>query len=520
VLPFTGVGADPEAAAVARGLSAWIGGRFRLVEEATNGEVWAVVPDELGSGDLDDLRKTLGVTAALGGQLAATDTGWQLRLRVVDSLTGKEVDSAAVRVDRTSPCSLAVAAAQRSLRLLGVALDPSTASRFSAGLPGSESACTAYLEGLGWRVGAADQAALEAAIGDLERAAAEDGDHVPTLVAAADAYRELFAMTADQAWLRLGLAAAGRALEVEDRDPQVWLALARLQREADEPDQAIASLERASALGPSSTVHSELGRQYRAADRLEDAERAFQRAIRLRPGDTTLHINLGHLYYGLGQRDAAVTQFREALECAPENALAASNLCGVYLAFDLRPQARQMCERSLELERNFSALSNLGFLAFAESNFGEAMGWFEEALETGEGDYRVWGNLGFAYHYMDRRRDARVALSRAIELGEDELRRRSGEPWLLLNLGSYHAVLGDRQRALELLDVAAAGGETDDGMFMAGLAEAYEDAGERELALQWLRRAVAVGLPPAFIENSPTLRKVQEFRDLVPERGT
>ena len=246
---------------------------------------------------------------------------------------------------------------------------------------------------------------------------------------------------------------------------------------------------------------------------MEDAERALQRAIRLRPGDAVFHLILGHLYFDQDQRDASINQFRRAMECAPENSLAASNLCGAYLHFELWPEANEMCERSLELERNYMALSNLGFLAFAQSNFGEAVSRFEAALELGEGDYVVWGNLGFAYHHMDRREKARSTLSKAVELAEEELLQRPADAWLLVDLGSYHAVLGERERALELLAIAA-GSDPVDSSFMASLGEAYEDAGDRDRAVHWFGKALENGLDPGWIQKSPVLRKVEAFSNL------
>jgi Flp pilus assembly protein TadD len=215
----------------------------------------------------------------------------------------------------------------------------------------------------------------------------------------------------------------------------------------------------------------------------------------------------------LDRKDAAITEFREALDIAPENALAASNLCGVYVHFGLLSEAEEMCEFSLELGPNYMALSNLGSLAFRRSNFGEAVSWFEEALQLDASDYLLWGNLGFAYHHMDRDDEAREKLLRAVEMAERELAARPSDPWLPVDLGGYLAVLGSRDRALELLDAAAAD-PRDDPSWTLALGEAYEDAGAREEALRWVARALDDGLRPSQILNSPALRKVEAFRTL------
>ena len=438
VLPFDGFGADPGRATLARGIASFVADAFVAVEVQTNGEVWAVPPRKLPSEDLDRLRRQLGVTLAIDGELEQQDDRWHLRLSLLDPSNGGTIIESSISVDDTKPCALAVASARDSVRLLDLPLDPATTARIEGRIPRSEEGCAAYLEGLGWLVGEPDQVRLEAAVRAFDRAAAIDLEHGPTWTALATASNGLFKITEKPAWLERGIEAANRAMALQESDPDPWVALAHLQRAAGDLDASVQSLERAAALGPRRAgVHAELGRGFSATGRSDEAERAFQRAIRLRPGDASFHQDLGHLYWVLGQRDAAITQFREALECAPENALAASNLCGVYLHFDLKAEAREMCERSLELEPNYTALSNLGFLAFAQSNFGEAVDRFERALEMDDGDYLLWGNLGFAYHHMDRKEPARTALRRAIQLAEVAVARparrslAAGRPWQL-----------------------------------------------------------------------------------------
>jgi tetratricopeptide (TPR) repeat protein len=65
-------------------------------------------------------------------------------------------------------------------------------------------------------------------------------------------------------------------------------------------------------------------------DSVEEAERAYLQAIRLRPSFVEAHINLGLLYHEVGNLTRAEHCYRQALRYRPELALAHFNL-GVIL---------------------------------------------------------------------------------------------------------------------------------------------------------------------------------------------
>ena len=224
------------------------------------------------------------------------------------------------------------------------------------------------------------------------------------------------------------------------------------------------------------------------------------------------------MYHLQGRRDAAINQFRLASECMPENYLNYSNIGGMYLTLGMHDEARAMFERSLAIRPSYEAYSNLGYIAFAASNFGEAVEMYEKAHEIEDDDYTTWGNLGLAYLHMDRAEDARTTLTRAAELGERELELSPNDGVILVDVAGYCAILGQRERALELLE-RAIGQPLEDPVQMALVAEAYQDLGETRPAREWLVRALDNGLEPGWIENSPSLRKVPEVRELARSYG-
>ena len=116
---------------------------------------------------------------------------------------------------------------------------------------------------------------------------------------------------------------------------------------------------------------------------LEAAERAFRRAVELRPDFAEAHNNLGLVQSRLGQEDAAVESFQKAM-------------CG-----------------GQELP---AALNNLGFLYHAQMRDAEAVEMFQKALEADPTMAPAFVNLGNAYYRQGNHAQALDAWRRALEL--------------------------------------------------------------------------------------------------------
>jgi len=520
ILPFEAPGSDGDRAALARGISEWLADSMVPMERQTRGTLWALPPGRLAGEELKAFWREAGLTLATEGDLTTAEGGQYLRLRLVDLRSEETYREGGAFAAIGDLCALMERAASEQARLLELQLAPPTISEISRLIPDAPEACDGYLRGLGLVRGGETSADFRTAIMHLEAAAEADPDFGPAQTALAEARRRLYEATGEDVWLDRSREAVTRALELDRGDPRVWLELARLESAAGRKDARLAALEQAAKRSPHlATPHMELGRALKGTGRLREAEAPLQRAIRLRPGDGGLRMELGHLYWDLGERDAAINQFREAEDLAPESSLAYSNLCGVYLSLEVRDRAREMCERSLAIQPNYPAYSNLGYLAFSSSNFGEAVQMYKQALDLDEGDYLTWGNLGLAHHHMDKVRESRPALEHAVEMGEALLEENPSNPSLMVDLAVYNALLGNRELALDLLGRATTF-DIEDSLLMALAGEAYEDAGDRDHALQWVSRALENGLDPSWIGNSPTLRRVEAFRSLATQYET
>ncbi|MEJ2188904.1 MAG: tetratricopeptide repeat protein [Acidobacteriota bacterium] len=228
------------------------------------------------------------------------------------------------------------------------------------------------------------------------------------------------------------------------------------------------------------------------------------------------------LRYEEGRYDAAANGWRAVIECAPDYDGGYVNLGMVYYMLDRLADARAMFEKALELTggKDYIVLSNLGALYFDESRFAEAARLFERAVAIHDGDHAVWGNLGQAYAATNEPDKAERPFRRAIALAEQQRASDPEDPFLIGQLASYHAMLGEKRAAVELLEEAVALAPTDPNV-LALIGETFEDAGERDRALRWMGRALAGGVPPSRFTNRPSLRGLIDdprFQSLLPEQ--
>jgi tetratricopeptide (TPR) repeat protein len=290
-------------------------------------------------------------------------------------------------------------------------------------------------------------------------------------------------------------------------------------------EEAVSALERAVELAPESgEAFLELGAAYQKLGRTADAERAYQRSSNLRPGYWKGPDALGRLYIGKGRYDAAANSFRLVIECAPLLTVG-YNVLGVIQFFqDDLEASRLTFERSVEVDStdNYFALANLGTLHFNAARFADAINVYEQALEISETDYKVWGNLAFAYAFGAEPEKAGAPFEKAIELAEEKRDSDPENSELLADLAGFYAMVDQPETSRDLLERVVALEPTDPQVY-ARIGETYEDLNDRDAALEWIGRALDGGIPPRIFESRPMLRDLvadPRYRRLVDDTLT
>jgi serine/threonine-protein kinase len=509
VLPFEAVGDDPDDALLAAGLTDTVSDGLLLLEQQTDGRIWVARRPAVDT--LDQAWMLDNVTLGIEGRLRFEEDRVRFDLALLEAEGGRRLRRAVIDDQISNLSCLQREPIVRIADMLGLAIQPDTESRLESATTIVQAACMLCLRGRGKLSGSTGIEDLEAAVETLDRAVAEDPGYGFARMAIARASRLAYLETRDPMWVERGLEEARRVVDQGGLELMGFLEQGRLLLAAGRLDEAIASFTVATrAADWNADAFFALGFAHEAAAQFEQAEAAYQAGISRRPGDVRGYSWLGFLNWTTSELDAAANQFRRMTEVAPNNPDGYNNYGAVLATMGRREEALEVFQRSLEVDPdNGVAYSQLGTLHFLESRFGSAAEMLERAVALAPDDFDLLVNLAAAYHWGGQRDQAKAVYRRAIEVGEARFDSGDESPVLLARLASCHAMVDGRDRALVLLDEVIAR-LPPQAQVMGMIAEAYEDLGERERALEWIERAVEHGLSVDWVDERPALSRLKE----------
>jgi len=164
------------------------------------------------------------------------------------------------------------------------------------------------------------------------------------------------------------------------------------------------------------------------------------------------HLSLGSVFFQRGYYDQAEASFRRALDDDRSSSEALYGLGSVYLQQEKNAEARETFERVVKMRSSYSdtlpsAWNNLGLLAIREGRTGEAVEYFQKAVQLSPEYLIALENLGNAHRQLKQWEDAREALERAVAVGPQD-------PEANYSLGMVLAQLDHVDRAYEYLQRA------------------------------------------------------------------
>lgn len=294
------------------------------------------------------------------------------------------------------------------------------------------------------------QGRLEEALALLERAATSGGNEQRA--------RALAALGA--AYLASGRRSDAeksfdQAIQFAPARTEIRLAIARAYQATDTPEDLVRSreiLERAASLAPDlAPVFSALGRAHERLGEAEQAERAYERALRLEPSYRFARRRLIRL--ALERRDygRARLEAERLLRDAPSEAEHAFLAALVEDRDNQVPEARRLYEQAVSLAKGQypEAYLNLGALERSAGRYAEAERAYRTALAQRPAYAAAHTNLAKLFEAQQRTADAEASYREALKLDP-----RAAPAWLGLGELLSRAGRGDEavaafQRALE-----------------------------------------------------------------------
>jgi tetratricopeptide (TPR) repeat protein len=398
------------------------------------------------------------------------------------------------------------------LPLLELQLAATDKSAWSAAAPSVAEAGVLYAQGLGrtpyqqamGKLEQYDQArSLEEAIKLFNDAVNLDSRYAAAHAALGEARLRLYRLTRNANDLALAEQSARRALALDDTRPGAWMTLGMVFAQQGNLVEAEKAFQAALARNPrGADTYRELGLAYQRARLADKAEAAYRRAVQLQPDAWANHNALGAFLFAMQRYPEARAAFEQALTLAPDNARIWSNLGGVYLAEERWDDAERALKAASREHPYGPALSNLGYLQMqARRQYAEAARTFEEAGRLSPRHARIWLNLASARWWAGDRKGAADAYRRSASLFEEERAIDPANAQTLIGLASCYAVLGDGGRSRRLVaDAIGRGVARDDWTDVVGV---FEDLGDRDSAIRYVREAFKAGVAPADFAVGP-----------------
>lgn len=255
------------------------------------------------------------------------------------------------------------------------------------------------------------------------------------------------------------LAAANRAVELDQQSTQALLARARVHLARDDAKAAMADVQEATKRDPKDVIALLLrGELFLHEDNAKAALEDAEAVLRLRPG----------LIAGILLRARALAAAKRFDEAVRDMELLVQN----------DPQ-------------NPDYKLQLAFYHMAAERPRKAIKLLTEILEANESDWRALRARGDALLAIGKHAEAIQDYNRALKLKPDDSGLLNNLAWVLATSPEDH--LRDGKRALELALKACELTHYKEAHILSTLASAYAELGDFENAIKWSTQAVELG---------------------------
>ncbi|MBI2824518.1 MAG: tetratricopeptide repeat protein [Planctomycetia bacterium] len=347
-----------------------------------------------------------------------------------------------------------------------------------------------------------------------------------------------------------GLADLDEAVRLVPRDPKPLRARGAVKLALKDQAGALADFDAALKLEPDdAATHEARGMVLASEEKWDEARASFGRAAELAPESVGVLLERGRVNVLSGDTAAGLADFSEALRLDPENLPALLLRAEVAIpdhpeqaledldkAISLRPglvpALRQRAALLAESKKFAAAASDLQLVRKLEPNdvsvplqlaavrvlegkHAEAVRIYDEALEADAKNWMAYRGRGDAYLNLGKQREA-------VADYEGALREKPGDSGVLNNLAwvlatSPDEAIRDGGRAIELAKQACEETEYKQPHILSTLAAGYAETGDFNTAIEWSKKAIALGddaLRPALTKELQSYQAAKPWREL------
>jgi tetratricopeptide (TPR) repeat protein len=504
VLPFEAVGQDARTDALGIGLTETVAAKLSQLGDM---HALQLVPiREIAAQGIktsDQARREFGTDLVIEGSLEQSGRFLRINCSLVDSRTQRQLGARTITTATDNIFDVQDRVVAEVLDILAIETRPDKHGPNTA-----PAAYEHYLRGRGFLQEYHKPENIEHAIAEFNQALQIDQKFALAYASLAQAYVDQANQNND--WVGKALTNCQKALSLAPDLSEAHSCLGNVYNGTGKYGESIEQFERALELDRSNEdALLGLPEAYEKLGNNSAAEATLQRAVALRPHYWGVYSALGAFYYRQARYADAADMFRQVIVVAPDNYKGYSNLGGVYVLQGKYSESITALQRSIDLRPNMDAYSNLGTAYFALRRFAEAADSYKQGLHLDEHDWLSWGNLGDALYWIPmNRQESQNAYRTAISLAQSKLEVNSKDATILAFVGTYYAMLDQKELAMENLHRALALAPADaDVRFRAAII--YNHFGDTDQSLSWLEKASAAGFSLATIRDTPDFDHLQ-----------
>jgi non-specific serine/threonine protein kinase len=514
VLPFNVIGGCEDDQSFCQGLYEMLNSKLTQLNKG-DVDYWLVPSVEVKKENVQsatEAEKAFNVDLVISPSIDFTLDGVNVTLILIDARLSRNMDSRNRDYKNRDSLALRDDIIGDAAALLNLDVSPLDQVRLSAAVSDNPEASVFYTQGIGYLLSYEDVDSLDNAVTLLNKAVQEDQDFALACAKLGEAYWRRSEEAKNPSDLAQASDWCKRALELDENLAAAHITIGIISRETGDLAGSIASFEKAFDLEPDDPdAHREIARTYQAMDEVEKAEQHYLKAIKTNPAFWGGYSHLGSFYYTIGRNADAEQMFIRVTEMAPDNARGHYNLGGILFAMGRNDRAEVAFQKALSIKPSANAYSNLATLYFGQGKYEEATEMFQNAIDWGNSDHRIWGNLADSRRYTPGVTDVEIeeAYNRAIGLARRYLSQNPQSTETRAYLAFYLAITEDRSHAVnEISQIRET--ETTNVQVLRLCIKAYEIMQMREKALEMMTIYLDAGGSLEEIENNPDLLDMRE----------
>jgi serine/threonine-protein kinase len=508
VLPFRVIGDSKGDRFYSDGISEILTGRLTQFTESVR-DLQVIPAGEIHVRNVQTASKAhteFGATLVLAGTFQVSEDVVRVSYCLIDAGGNRELRAGFKQVKATDPFTIQGAVIRDVMDMLALELKPQMLQGTSVFGTKNPEGYFLYTEGLGALRNFQQVDNIDQAIRLFTQATDVDSNYAAAYAALGQSYWRKFSVKKDTAWLDLAQRTCEKA-RIEDRElSQTHVCLGLVHRSKGDYELAVDDFRQALTFEPTNDEAQRwLGITLEDSGRFDDAERAYQQAIKTRPQYWAGYMSLA-AFYKDRRHDypRAIENYYSALGASPDNVPLHYALGAAYEDAGEYDEAIQVLRKALELDpSSWPAYSNLGVAYLRARQYTTAVPLLENAAAKA-GDYRASGNLARIYWLTGQKENARNQYKIAIDQGEKLLQINSSEPDVHVLVGRYYAMLGNAAEARNHLQLALHG-HPDDPHYLIIASVSYLQLGDRTNAINFLQEALEHEARPIDIQAEPEL---------------